>query len=144
MASTPPIQGYDAVVSALGAWPSFHDAEVLHFSLSRGHSPEEKRSTAQLAVLVRDFEPRNEGTVAYEVALVSSVVIRLEFEGVREIAVTNFNHQNVIETLRVEPLFIAPAGQLRVEVESIYGFGATWLCTSARVACVSDLQSGEA
>ncbi|MGL4438906.1 MAG: hypothetical protein ACRCUE_06505, partial [Bosea sp. (in: a-proteobacteria)] len=77
MATVPLIPGTEEVLSALGEWPSFHDAEVIHFSLSRGTMPEEKKFEAQLEVQVRQYETRNGGTAQYELALIKNVIIRL-------------------------------------------------------------------
>lgn len=144
MATVPPIPGTDEVLSALGWWPSFHDAEVIHFSLSRGARPEEKKSEAQLEVQVREYETRNPGTAQYELTLVKNVIIRFAFTGVEEVQVDDFNFQNVINSLEFHRESEAPESRLRVAIESIYGFGATWLCRTARVASVSRLATSEA
>lgn len=138
------IQGSGKVVSALGYWPSFHDAEVLSFTLERGAKPEEKRSVAQISVQVRQYEPRHEGTAKYEMALAQNVVVTLVFEGVEAVEVEDFNFQNVINSLHVLPAAELPGVMLRVEVESIYGFGARWLCKAARVENVSKAATSEA
>lgn len=144
MATAPLIPGTEEVMSALGWWPSFHDAEVIHFSLSRGASPEEKQSEAQLEVQVREYETRNAGTAQYELALIKNVIIRFAFTGVEEVEVDGFNFQNVINSLMIRHESNASESRIRVEVESIYGFGATWLCSCARVASVSRLATSEA
>ena len=56
MATVPSIPRTEEVMSALGRWPSFHDAEVLHFSLYRGATPDEKKSEARRDVQVREYE----------------------------------------------------------------------------------------
>ena len=139
VATAPSIPGTEEVLSALGWWPSFHDAEVTHFSLSRGAPPDEKKSEAQLAVQVREYETRNEGTAQYEQALVKNVIICFVFEGVEEVQVEDFNFQNVINSLAIRQDAYHPEQKIRVEVESIYGFGAAWLCRSAKVASVCKL-----
>jgi hypothetical protein len=81
MATTPPIPGTKEVLSALGWWPSFHDAEVTRFSLSRGVTADAKTSEAELDVQVREYEPRNAGTAEYELVLIKDVIIRFAFTG---------------------------------------------------------------
>jgi hypothetical protein len=137
MATIPPIPGTEEVLSALGWWPSFHDAEVLHFSLSRGATPDQKTSEAKLDVQVREYEPRNEGTAQYELVLIKDVTIHFSFIGVEEIQVEDFNFQNVINSLVIRPGKEGAEKRIQVEVESIYGFGATWFCNSAKVVGVS-------
>jgi Immunity protein 50 len=139
MATIPPIPGTEEVLSALGRWPSFHDAEVIHFSLSRGATPDAKTSEAKLDVQVREYEPRNVGTAEYELVLIKDVIIRFTFTGVEEVQVEDFNFQNVINSLVIHPATEEARERIRVEVESIYGFGATWFCTSAQVSDVSRL-----
>ncbi|MDY7536811.1 Imm50 family immunity protein [Undibacterium sp. RTI2.1] len=139
MANIPPIQGAEEVLSALGWWPSFHDAEVIRFSLARGASPDTKTSDAELEVQVREYEPRNVGTAEYKVVLIKEVVIRFAFVGVEEVQVEDFNFQNVINSLVIYPVTQGVRERMRVEVESIYGFGATLFCNSAKVASVSRL-----
>ena len=144
MPTVPSIPGTEEVLSALGCWPSFHDAEVIHFSLSRGATPAEQKSEAQLDVQVREYETRHEGTAQYELVLIKNVVIRFVFAGVEEVQVEDFNFQNVIDSLEIRQDTEEPKQRIQVEVESIYGFGATWLCRSAEVASVSRLATSEA
>ena len=144
MPTIPSIPGTEEVLSALGWWPSFHDAEVINFSLSRGATADAKESEARLDVQVREYEPRHEGTAQYELVLVKNVIIRFAFAGVQDVQVEDFNFQNVIDALHIQTEATAGKPRLRVEVESIYGFGATWLCSSAMVASVSRLPTSEA
>jgi hypothetical protein len=144
MATIPSIPGTEEVLSALGWWPSFHDAEVISFSLSRGATPDKKQSEAQLDVQVREYQPRHEGTAQYELVLIKNVVIRFAFSGVEDVQVEDFNFQNVINSLHIRTEVTEFGQQIRVEVESIYGFGATWVCSSAKVAGVSRLAACEA
>jgi hypothetical protein len=110
---------------------------VINFALSRGATADEKKSEARLDVQVREYEPRNEGTSHYELELVKDVIIRFAFAGVEEVQVEDFNFQNVINSLVIHTGAKESGGKIRVEVESIYGFGAAWLCSSAQVAGVS-------
>lgn len=77
-------------------------------------------------------------------ALVQNVVITFSFEGVEAVEVEDFNFQNVIDSLRVLPAAELPSAMLRVEVESIYGFGARLLCKAARIQKFSKLATSEA
>jgi len=145
MTFAPPIPGAEEVVAALGYWPSFHDAEVLAFSMSRGEKPTDYKSEARIEVQVQEYAPSHEGTAQFEMSIVKNVIISFVFTGVESLQVEDFNFQNVINSIRIEQdTSITAAGKLRVEVESIYGFGATWLCKSAQVAGVSKLAASEA
>jgi hypothetical protein len=145
MTSALHIPGADEVLAALGYWPSFHDAEVLTFAISRGEKPTDYKSEAHLTVQVREYAPRHEGTAQFEMSIVKNVVITFAFTGVESLQVEDFNFQNVINSIRIEPITASTAaGRLRVKVESIYGFGANWLCQSAQVSEVSKLAASEA
>lgn len=139
MATVPSISGTELVLSALGHWPSFHDSEVTHFRLFRGETTDAKKSDAELDVKVREYETRNEGSAEYELVLTKNVLIRFAFAGVEEVQVEDFNFQNVINSLTIEKQRTRDDERIRVEVESIFGFGATWLCRSATVTDVSHL-----
>lgn len=139
MATIPSIPGTELVLSALGCWPSFHDAEVIHFRLSRGVTPDAKKSDAELDIQVREYEARHEGTAQYELVQSKNFVIRFAFAGVENVQVEDFNFQNVINSLSFDNETAEGGERIRVEVESIYGFGASWLCSSAKVAGVSSL-----
>jgi hypothetical protein len=145
MTSAPPIPGTEEVMAALGYWPSFHDAEVLAFTMSRGKNPTDYKSEARIEVHVKEYAPRHEGTAQFEMSIVKNVIISFVFTDVESLQVEDFNFQNVINSIRIEQdISNTAAGKLRVEVESIYGFGATWLCKSAQVAGVSKLAASEA
>ena len=129
----------DVVIAAIGQWPSFHDAEVLAFSLDRGSATEPASPTAKIDVAWRQYEPRGEGTSAYRLELVRSAVISLQFSGVSELDVGGFNQQNVIDSIEVTPLREDDFDGLLVTVDPIFGFGGLWRCQVAEVAGVRSL-----
>ena len=93
---------------------------------------------------MREYEPRHEGIAQYELVLIKNVIIRFAFAGVEDVQVEDFNFQNVINSLHIRTEVTEAGERIRVEVESIYGFGATWLCSSANVAGVSRPSASEA
>ncbi|MFN4329053.1 MAG: Imm50 family immunity protein [Limnobacter sp.] len=139
MVTVPPIPDAEEVLSALGEWPSFHDAEVIHFSLSRGAKPQDNKSEAQLEIQVRQYQTRNAGTAEFGLVLIKNVLIRFAFTDVQQLEVEDFNHQNVIDSLEFIRESEATDSRIRVELTSIYGFGATWFCSDARVVGVTNL-----
>jgi hypothetical protein len=126
------ITGADAVVDALGTWPSFHDAEVLAFELERP-ALKARASEARLKVHVTLYEARNEGTVEYHMALVKSIVVAFRFSGIRELEIFEFNHQNVVDAIVFSEVTTATGKEIAVEVPSIFGFGGKWRCRTAEV-----------
>lgn len=125
------VRGADAVLAEFGgAWPSFHDAEVIRFAIER---TEKFGVVATLRVHVRRYESRAVGTVDYHQALVQSVFIDFRFTGVEDLSITDFNEQNVIDDIAVSRDAGAP---MTVEIPGIYGFDATWKCRDLEVTSV--------
>lgn len=130
------LAGAEMVVAEFGAWPSFHDAEVLSFELERSSLVATSSAVARMKVHVRRYEPSNEGTAEYHLALVKSVVIAFRFTGIEALEVSEFNHQNVIDSIAVSEASTPSGARISVEVESIFGFGGQWRCRTAEVVSV--------
>ena len=96
MEITKHIEGFEKVLAALGYWPSFHDAEIISFSLSRALPLEVGVSIAKLTVHVRQYAEVGAGTSEYELAIVKSVLVNFIFKGVSDLSLSELNHQNVI------------------------------------------------
>lgn len=134
----------ELVIEALGYWPMFHDAEVISFSAERALPFKGGYSVARLSVHVRHYETVGLGTAEYEQVLRKSVLVRFVFNGACELELSDFNHQNVINSItiskvsgREDPLFL-------VDVEPIFGFGGSLQCSSASVEAVEVLSDAEA
>lgn len=91
------IDGSEKVEKALGFWPSFHDAEVISFSVSRALPLDTHFCSAKLVVHVRQYTEVGVGTAEYALAIVKSVLVNFIFNGVSDLSVSEFNHQNVIK-----------------------------------------------
>jgi hypothetical protein len=133
---TPPsgVENVDAVLSALGRWPTFHDAEVSSLSLRR--STADTGADLFLDVHVRNYAPRNEGTTQFEMACTASVLIGLCFLDVEDVKIEEFNGQNVIHSLHCRN----SNGGYEVEVESSYGLGGSWKCKRVQVTRIEALE----
>jgi hypothetical protein len=130
------ISGADALLAEFGGkWPYFHDAEVIRFAVERSEAPEDFEVVATLRVHLRRYESRGVGTVDYHQALVKSVVVDFKFGGVEDLSVSDFNHQNVIESISFSDG--EGGAPISVEVSGIYGFEGGWRCKTASVAGVS-------
>ncbi|MBC7624383.1 MAG: hypothetical protein H7232_13450 [Aeromicrobium sp.] len=130
------ITGSEKVSDALGFWPTFHDAEVISFSAERALPLQIDYTVARLAVHVRHYKSVGEGTVDYELALQKSVLVRFVFHGACDFTLSEFNHQNVINSISVSCIDNNEAANLRVDIESIWGFGGSLRCSSVAIEAV--------
>jgi hypothetical protein len=81
----PAITGATALVSVLGRWPSFHDAEIIRVLIRRnGHS----------TITIRLMEPQGQG---FAITFTFEEILELRLEG------EDVNRQNVISGLSIEP-----------------------------------------
>ena len=138
------IANSEKVIEALGYWPTFHDAEVISFLVERALPLRNGYSSARVAVHVRMYETVGEGTAQYAQVLSKSVLIRFAFSTVSELELSDFNHQNVINSITVERTGSKGLGGLQVTIESIWGFGGTLRCMSASVETVEVMSNADA
>lgn len=133
------IDGFEKVEEALGFWPSFHDAEVISFSVSRALPLDTNICFAMLAVHVRQYAEFGVGTAEYELAIIKSVLINFKFNGVLNILVSEFNCQNVINSIKIKSAESLGVPTISVDIESIWGFGGSLQCSSVVVESVEEL-----
>ena len=138
------IANSERVLEALGYWPTFHDAEVISFLVERALPLRSGYSSARMAVHVRKYESVGEGTAQYAQVLRKSVLIRFAFSTVSELELSDFNHQNVINSITVEQAGGNGLSSLQVTIESIWGFGGTLRCMSASVETVEVMSNADA
>lgn len=137
------IQGAEKVITAFGNWPCFHDAEVISFSAER-ELPIRKRGTvARLAVHVREYERVGEGTVDYDIKETKSVLIRFLFKGASDFEISDFNFQNVIDSIDVSQVAADDPANLKVDITSIWGFGGSLRCEAIEIESVEILPIGK-
>jgi hypothetical protein len=98
------IAGADEVVQQLGCWPCFHDAEVVELTLRRD---------AESTLTIDCPDPRASG---------SWVCVVFSLREVAELELADFNCQNVIGQLDVEPV----DGQLRLSMRPCFGLSG-WI-----------------
>jgi len=136
MDTTKLIHGSEKVIEALGAWPSFHDAEVISFSLSRALPVAAKSQVANLSVHVRRYTEVGAGTADYDLVITKSILVNFSFHGLSDVSISEFNHQNVIDSIKFTP---AENGGIIVLVESIFGFGGELVCRTVSIGSVQEL-----
>lgn len=130
------IAGTEKVISIFGYWPSFHDAEVISFSVSRAFPGMASVNSAALTVHVRDYKQVGAGTSSYELVCCKSILIELVFHDVHNLSLSEFNHQNVIDSISLNYL---DGVLIDVEVESVWGFGGVIQCKRVEVGRVTRL-----
>ena len=101
MSSAEHIVGSEKLVAALGYWPSFHDAEVISVCAQRPLPVAFGDASVELVVHVRKYEARGEGTPQYELVLVKSVLATFLCKQVADLELSEFNQQNVINSMSV-------------------------------------------
>ncbi|TIH09144.1 Imm50 family immunity protein [Pseudomonas leptonychotis] len=139
MEITKHIEGFEKVLAVLGFWPSFHDAEIISFALSRALPLEVGVSVAKLTVHVRQYAEVGAGTAEYELAIVKSVLVNFIFKGVSDLSLSEFNHQNVINSITFTDVKLNGAPVISVDIESIWGLGGSLQCSSVTVDSVEEL-----
>jgi hypothetical protein len=127
-----PIAGSEAVVAIFGYWPSFHDAEVLALRIDR----DGVSGSAELEADVHVFEMTSAVTPDGFYELRHHTRVTLLFEGIDELTLEGFNHQNALMGLSIENIADRQLELLRWEVsfDAAYGLDATFLCSRVRVA----------
>jgi len=133
------VEGTEKVEKALGFWPSFHDAEVISFSVSRALPLDTNVCFAKLVVHVRQYAEVGAGTAEYALAIVKSVLVNFIFNGVSDLSISEFNHQNVISSIKFKNSESLDAPNISVDIESIWGFGGSLQCNSVVVESVEEL-----
>lgn len=120
------------VIDRFGRWPTFHDAEVLSVCLFRcegGRPACEMVIHAWLMTSVVDA--RN-----YYVTEKHSLVA-LRFEGLIESEFKDFNHQNCLFSLDLEPAEFEAKPAIRAEWSSSFGLEGFVLCERLAVMSVT-------
>jgi hypothetical protein len=107
------------LISRLGDWPSFHDAEILHL---------EMRRKPEVVLLMEVF-----------VFAKNPSVVTLLFRGVEDLEIGGWNQQNVVFGL---PVFRRADGRLLVNIDDIFGLGGSFTCSGAEVTEVRASEIG--
>ena len=146
MSNAEHIVGSEKLVAVLGYWPSFHDAEVISVSAQRALPVALGEASVTLVVHVRKYEPHGEGTAQYEQVLIKSVLATFLCKQVADLELSEFNHQNVINSLSVHEELSAEAvgSPLVLTIEPIWGLGGTVRCAVVELSTVQELLHADA
>lgn len=128
----PPATGVvnsEALISAFGFWPSFHDAEVHSAILDRGDALEPPSITLVVYAFSCDREVDENGFFR----IATSVLVTLKCLDVRESELVDLGHQNVVASMGFKP---TTEGLVRVTLEPCYGLSGSIVCSQVRIESV--------
>jgi hypothetical protein len=119
----------EAVVSAFGFWPSFHDAEVHRATLDRGSGDERPTITLVVHAFASDGSVDEKGYYR----IVTSVLVTLKCRDVSASELRDLGPQNVLSSLDFES---TAEGDVRVTLGPCYGLSGSLVCSQVVVESV--------
>lgn len=133
------INGSEKLIDAWGDWPSFHDAEIIQCSFERAFPVEFGCNITRLLIHLRQYISIGENTADYQIIQTKSVLAKFVFSSVSDLELSDFNHQNVINSFTVSPIFKDNKIGLLVDIEPAWGLGGFFRCTEATLESVEVL-----
>lgn len=130
------VEGSEAVERIFGAWPSFHDAEVLNITLDREACGAVHGPTVRFTV--HAFQTTQEVDSHGHFVRQNHVLVQFALYSAEVLHLHGFNLQNVLSRLRFsEPAEPAePHLAVQVDLECLYGVSASFQCAKATVMSV--------
>ena len=119
----------EALLSAFGFWPSFHDAEVHRAILDRGGNGEPPSIVLVVHACASDGSIDEKGYYR----IVTSVLVTLRCRDVKASELRDFGRQNVLSTLDFES---TAGGHVRVTLGDCYGLSGSLECAQVFVESV--------
>jgi hypothetical protein len=110
----------DKLVSVYGRWPSFHDAEIETVIMDR-RGP-------FIQIRLEAHERTDELTEEGVYRRLKRCVITFRFTDVENLALDDFNHQNVIAEMVMHR-----GEKVKVEIQGIFGMSAQFQCSDVIV-----------
>ncbi|MGY0613493.1 Imm50 family immunity protein, partial [Luteimonas sp. A501] len=132
------IRNAAAITSVFGGWPSFHDAEVLRLELSRhSETPFGPALLAEIHVFSMTSQVDARGHFVCE----NHSVVALRFDGVADLELDGFNHQNALSGLQIT--YQDDETSFEVHLDPAYGVEAQFRCRVIEVvSLVPGIPSG--
>jgi hypothetical protein len=118
----------ELVERIFGGWPSFHDAEIHHLSITRDCD-----AGPQMDVSIHHWEMTNEVDSKGYYVLRNHTLTTLRFSGVGDLQLAGFNHQNVLWDLQISELEPGSEFRFSVSMPTSYGCEASFRCREIRV-----------
>ena len=132
----PDIRGSSKLVDVFGYWPSFHDAEVLHFSLDHSGTDDLPGPTAEASIHV--FEITREVDPNGFCVLQHHSLVNFRFHAVVELELRGFWLQNQLWELEISSIADRQLERVKFDVKffSSVGMSAQFQCHSVEVVSV--------
>ena len=127
------IENSEAVIDAFGYWPEFHDGEIHQFILDNtDYNP-------SIDFILHGWEMTSEVDEKGYFKHQKNHLVHFHFEGIYDVNLEDFNHQNVIMALNIQELPKNEQGlsALLVEIDPSFGLGAEFKAHKARVVSVT-------
>ncbi len=127
------IKNSNLLTEKFGLWPKFHDSEVLEFNLSR------EINGASLLSAFRVFEMTSETNEEGSYNLRYQSLVKILFQKITNLQLSNFNHQNALFGLKISDLPKPSDENAKFEVRFIgaYGVEADFKCETIEVLSVT-------
>lgn len=111
------IENHEMITSIYGKCPDFHDCEVISMHLYRDEGKELTPPVLRVVFYLYDSD------LGWDDPLINYTQTEIEFYGVDEISIENFNHQNAIDEMKAVPFYSERLREERYRI-SWCGFGA--------------------
>lgn len=131
------IRNTERLIAQLGAWPDFHDAEVLAARLDCGQGSGGRPSLELDIHVFTVAQGGGEQSAGY--AFENHTLVTLRFEEIDALELEDFGPQNVLFSLDVQR---DSTGRLTVDLPSSNGMTAVFTAASASVAAAEPFTPG--
>lgn len=137
------LENNEAVLEAFGYWPSFHDGEIHKFILDRTNQTYEGYYSPCVEFIIHGWEMTSDVNKQGYYKLQKHHLVHFRFEGVYEVDLDGFNHQNAITSLDFEVLSKNDKGQmpLSVVINPAWGLGGEFKALKGQVLSVEPCDS---
>ena len=125
------IQGRELLISHLGRWPTFEDFEVMSITLER--APWDDTARHDLRATFSAFDINKKPTDPER----KQAFVEIQFEGISELQIEGFNHQNPITGLSINQ-----SGDCKFQIQwggTVLEHEVSFICSQISVLRVIDL-----
>ncbi len=130
------LDNHEAVLTAFGYWPTFHDSEVVSLLMDQSGILFDKIHNARIEIVVHAFE-WTESKERSE-PIFNHHLVHFAFENVSEVALEGFNHQNALHSFDFEevPEDASCNHSFKVSLKSALGLGGEFAASNGEVISV--------
>lgn len=131
------IKGHEKLISRFGSWPTFHDAEVISFSIVRQEESKFDGPNAYVEIHIFDIKPQQ--TDKDELSKFHNhCIVTFHFVNIDTIKFEGFNQQNAILDLNFREEYSDRLKRTLYEVEFEPAFGISCIlkCCDIRIESV--------